>query len=284
MTIYTIKYETENNYNSPVNEAYLNFLIVPEETDEQRCLNLYISNSLQSKVQFSDSLYGFKSTLFHLKGPFTSFNLSMSVVVEKKSFSFPVFKNLSIADEKKIVQDELFKIKNNDFIIQTKLTEVGYSQLPSETVQQSNETIFKYVQRINSFVQHFLIYETEVTNAQTSVKQVLEIKKGVCQDYSHLFISIMRNNSIPARYVSGYLNQGKQYIGAAAMHAWVEVYIPGTGWLGIDPTNNVFVNENYIKVSHGSDYIDCMPVKGIYLSDSGGTTSHTVEITEQQNQ
>jgi transglutaminase-like putative cysteine protease len=62
------------------------------------------------------------------------------------------------------------------------------------------------------------------------------------------------------------------------------VYIPSAGWLGIDPTNNIFVNEHYIKVAHGCDYIDCTPVKGVYLSNSGGTTSYTVQITEQQSQ
>src|ERR1700677_1460872 len=110
MTVYNIRYETENNYNSPVNEAYLNFLIIPEETDEQHCFNLSISNSLKAKVQYNDSLYGSKGALFRLRGPFTSFNLSMNVSVEKESFSFPALKNLSVSDEKNILNDELFKL------------------------------------------------------------------------------------------------------------------------------------------------------------------------------
>jgi hypothetical protein len=284
MTLYNIRYQTVNNYNSPVNEAYLNFLIIPEDTEDQHCSNLTITNSLNVKAQYSDSLYGAKAALFRLKGSFTSFELSMDVQVQKQAWHFPTFKNLTVEEEKKILHDDFFRLKNEDFVIQSKLTEIHHSLLPPQTELLPNEVVFKYVQRINSFLQGFLTYEVNATIPQTKVPEIIQLRKGVCQDYAHLFIAIMRHYSIPARYVSGYLNQGKHYIGAAAMHAWVEVYIPATGWLGIDPTNNIFVNDNYIKVAHGSDYIDCMPVKGIYLSNGGGTTLYTVNITEQQNQ
>jgi transglutaminase-like putative cysteine protease len=284
MTVYNIRYQTVNNYNSPVNEAYLNFLIIPLESDDQHCVELSIKNNLNARAQYSDSLYGAKLALFHLTGNFTSFELSMDVRIEKREWNFPTFKNLSIEEERKILNDEVFKLTNDDFIIHTKLTEIEGVSFPTEIDLLYNETVFKYIQRINAFIQGFLSYEINTTTPQTTVREIVQQRKGVCQDYSHLFIAIMRNNAVPARYVSGYLNQGKQYIGASAMHAWVEVYIPETGWLGIDPTNNTFVNDNYIKVAHGSDYIDCMPVKGIYRSDSGGTTLYTVKITEQQNQ
>jgi transglutaminase-like putative cysteine protease len=284
MALYNIRYETVNNYNSPVNEAYLNFLIIPQETEDQHCFNLNIESNHKAEAQFSETLYGAKAALFRLKGPFILFELTMTVQVEKLLWSFPTFKNISIGDERAILEDHIFKVKNKDFIIPTTLTEIDANQLPPETFIFPSETVFQYVQRINTFLQYFLSYEANVTTPTTRLPDIIQLRKGVCQDYSHLFIGIMRHNSIPVRYVSGYLNQGKQYIGAAAMHAWVEVYIPSTGWMGIDPTNNIFVNEHYIKVAHGCDYIDCTPVKGVYLSNSGGTTSYTVQITEQQSQ
>ena len=284
MIIYNIRYQTENIYENPVNEAYLNFLIMPQETDDQHCSNLVVNTNISAKPYESKSLYGATLMCYRLFGNFTSFNLTMQVQVEKSTWSFPTLKNISVEEEQKILLDDYFKLKNEDFIIHTKLTDANGVVLPDETKWQSHENVFKYVQRINAFVQHFLSYQADVTTTNTTVLEIVALRKGVCQDYAHLFIAIMRLNFIPARYVSGYLSQGQGFIGAAAMHAWVEVYIPETGWIGIDPTNNLFVNESYIKVAHGSDYIDCMPVKGIYRSAGGGTTSYTVEIEERQIQ
>jgi hypothetical protein len=284
MIIYNIQYQTENTYECPVNEAYLNFLIMPLETDDQHCSNIVVNNSLSLNPHHSKSLYGANMMCYRLLGSFTSFSLTMNVQVEKRIGHFPVFKNISVEEEQKILLDDYFKLKNEDFIMHTKLTDAGGIELPKETMRLSHESIFKYVQRINTFVQSFLSYQTNVTDTKTSVREIVKLRKGVCQDYAHFFIAIMRLSLIPARYVSGYLSQGQGFIGAAAMHAWVEVYIPETGWIGIDPTNNRFVNESYIKVAHGSDYIDCMPVKGVYRSMAGGTTSYSVEIQEKDNQ
>ncbi len=91
----------------------------------------------------------------------------------------------------------------------------------------------------------------------------------------------MRKTGLPARYVSGYLNQGTEYRGSAFMHAWAEVMIPELGWTGFDPTNNLIVNNNYLKVSHGSDYSECGTLKGIVRSNGTNKTEYTVQVVEQ---
>lgn len=283
MIVYTIRYHTENTYDSPVYEAYLNFLVIPLETEDQHCSGLIITNNLLALPQYSESLYGAKAILYRLIGPFSAFRLTMEIRVEKEEWVFPVLKSLTIEEEQKVLHDDYFKLKNEDYIIHTKLTDAGNIVLPQETSLLPNETVFMYTQRMNAFVQRFLVYQPNITTPHTTVREIVELRKGVCQDYAHLFIAIMRLNFIPVRYVSGYLNQGRDFIGAAAMHAWVEVFIPETGWIGIDPTNNLFVNEHYIKVAHGSDYLDCMPVKGVYRSDGGGTTMYKVNILEQHH-
>ena len=121
-----------------------------------------------------------------------------------------------------------------------------------------------------------------VSQTMREANEALGLKKGVCQDYAHIFIAMARANKIPARYVSGYLNQGKKFLGASFMHAWVEAYVPQLGWVGFDPTNNLLVDENFIKVSHGADYIDCTPVKGVIRRSSGETkSSYQVRVVEQ---
>jgi transglutaminase-like putative cysteine protease len=109
-------------------------------------------------------------------------------------------------------------------------------------------------------------YQPAVTHAHTHVREVLKTKAGVCQDFAHVMLGLCRSLKIPARYVSGYLYNGPldQLKGAQASHAWVEVYVLGHGWCGLDPTNNRLTDGHYVKVATGRDFADVSPLKGTY--------------------
>ena len=98
----------------------------------------------------------------------------------------------------------------------------------------------------------------------------------MCQDFAHVMIAICRSLEIPARYVSGYLYNGPRELlrGAQASHAWCEVYVPGIGWRGLDPTNDQPAGERYVKVAIGRDYADVAPVQGRYR----GTSEQRLEV------
>jgi len=103
-------------------------------------------------------------------------------------------------------------------------------------------------------------YESNSTRVHTHAREVLRDKRGVCQDFAHVMIGLCRVLKIPALYVSGYLATET----ASATHAWVEVLIPGVGWIALDPTHNRLADETYIKIAVGRDYADVPPVKGNY--------------------
>lgn len=109
-------------------------------------------------------------------------------------------------------------------------------------------------------------YQPAVTHAHTHMREVLETRAGVCQDFAHVMIGLCRALKIPARYVSGYLYNGpaEHLKGAQASHAWVEVYVLGHGWCGLDPTNNRAADGHYVKVATGRDFADVSPLKGTY--------------------
>ncbi len=94
------------------------------------------------------------------------------------------------------------------------------------------------------FVHSEFRYDTGSTHVHTTMKEALELRQGVCQDFAHVLLGLCRAVKIPARYVSGYLYNGpaEHLKGAQASHAWVEIYLPGLGWVGLDPTNNQEVN------------------------------------------
>jgi transglutaminase-like putative cysteine protease len=147
---------------------------------------------------------------------------------------------------------------------------------------RSAET-FETVRGMTEMIYREFTYKPGVTDVTTSVEQVVEGRQGVCQDFAHLLIGLCRAIDIPARYVSGYIVMSGQSEsqapsrGGDASHAWVEVFTPTHGWRGFDPTNNLVVNDHYVKVAIGRDYHDVPPSRGTY---HGGATEHlTVDVS-----
>jgi transglutaminase-like putative cysteine protease len=122
-------------------------------------------------------------------------------------------------------------------------------------------------------------YEPGSTDIETTADRVLEGGRGVCQDFAHLMIGLCRSLGVPARYVSGYLYDSQAAPDAVlAMHAWVEVFLAGQGWLGLDPTHDRAVNDAYTRVAVGRDYADATPMRGVYKGDARETLEARVRI------
>ncbi len=122
-------------------------------------------------------------------------------------------------------------------------------------------------------------YDPTATTVTTSVDQVFERRRGVCQDFAHLEIGCLRALRVPARYVSGYLltypPEGQEkLVGADASHAWLSVFCGDDGWIDLDPTNNKAVGDEHVTIAWGRDYGDVSPVNGAIFG--GGT--HRIEV------
>lgn len=145
----------------------------------------------------------------------------------------------------------------------------------NEVGDASNPLVFS--RNLMSYLHENFTYDPEATDVFTQASTVIENMRGVCQDYAHVMLGILRSQRIPARYVSGYLYVGKgsALIGNATSHAWLEVIAPGIDWIGLDSTNNVEALENHIIVCTGRDYADVSPVEGVY---SGGGQSLDVSV------
>ncbi len=123
-------------------------------------------------------------------------------------------------------------------------------------------------------------FDPSATELTTPLTEVLERQRGVCQDFAHAQIAALRSIGLAARYVSGYVRtygaKGRpRLVGADASHAWVSVFCPGIGWVDVDPTNNLLVDDEHIVLAWGRDYGDVSPVRGIIL----GTGEHTLAVS-----
>ena len=119
-------------------------------------------------------------------------------------------------------------------------------------------------------------YKPMSTSIGTPLKDVLRKRQGVCQDFAHMMIGMLRSLHLPSRYVSGYLRPRPGFKGAQASHAWVSAFVPETGWVDFDPTNNVMPSDGHITLGWGRDYGDVTPMKGIALG--GGAQTVQVEV------
>lgn len=274
-------HRTHYHYRSPVRDSYNELRLRPATQDKSR-LEFFLLN-IQPPVRlrhFRDSYLNYvhyfdlaephgeliieaQSTL-NTTSPYTDghpHGVGMASLRELQDDMLPVFLNSSQYVE---ISPELWKLALD---ITCGCTDVFAA---AETIMQH---IFQN-----------WTYAPNTTTATTHVREVLAVKGGVCQDFAHLMIGLCRAIGIPARYVSGYLynGAGSHLRGTQASHAWCEIFVPGRGWFGLDPTNNTLADDRHIKIATGRDYHDAAPVSGYFDGPPGATSALQVDLTVEQ--
>ena len=156
------------------------------------------------------------------------------------------------------------------------------SQLAAYALESFRPTrpFVEAVVELSSRIHRDFAYEPGFTSVTTPVLEVFEARRGVCQDFAHLAVGCLRAVDLAARYVSGYIestpgSEGDAVVAADASHAWVSTYLPGWGWIDVDPTNDQLVADGHVTTAWGLDYGDVSPLRGTV---EGGGTSHTLEV------
>ncbi len=153
------------------------------------------------------------------------------------------------------------------YLMESALTRISDDILAwSESFSRSDSALNQSL-AIASALHNYMNYSSGSTSTQTTASQSFEQREGVCQDYSHILISIMRARGVAARYVAGLV------MGTGESHAWVEIYYDGA-WYGVDPTHNCLVEWGYIKLSHGRDASDCSLTRGVHR----GAYNHSTQV------
>ena len=143
--------------------------------------------------------------------------------------------------------------------------------------------LLEAVNELTTRVYKDFAYDPAATTIDTKIEDVLERRRGVCQDFAHLQIGCLKSLGLAARYVSGYLRTecGPGHVrlqGADASHAWLSVFCPDNGWVDFDPTNGCQVTDQHITLGWGRDFHDVSPIKGVVLGGGGSTLSVAVDV------
>lgn len=279
MPVYQITYNTRNQYSSKVRDAVLEFTVFPANLDNQRVENLEFTFEPNSTYYTGQNFFGFNFLRFRLKDIGDSFSFNLRANVFKAETNPFDFHPIPWKKESAILESDEYLIDNYLFLSTSDATRLPEGYLFPR--RETEETTFNFVQRVNRFIHEEIEYDNRVIDPHRLLTETLTEKRGVCQDLAHMMAAILRRNKIPTRYVSGYLNQGSDAIGAGAVHAWIEALIPGVGWIGFDPTNNLLEDHHYIKIAHGQDISDCTTLKGIIKGAGYNQTSYEVLVQEQ---
>jgi transglutaminase-like putative cysteine protease len=260
-------YQYQNLVQDNINDAHLQ----PRFDSGQHCFDYFLH--VEPQAHISSYLDYFKNWVHH----FEVMKSHDSLLIESsfKIKTVDIFRNLPI--------DRVsFSDLTRNYSLEYGFDFLGSSRLVpltsdikkiADELQNQLDDIWQVALTFNRFIYEMFHYVPESTDVGTTAQQVLEQKKGVCQDFAHLLLGLCRSVDIPARYVSGYIYSGtanRALRGAQASHAWVEVFVPGFGWLGLDPTNDQMSDERYIKVAIGRDYTDITPLRGTYRGEGDG--------------
>ncbi len=277
MAVFKIVHITKYEYSWPIKESINEIRLFPHHFDNQDVLQFQLLVSNNPNVEISRDYYG------NRVGNFNTLDTHKEMILESRmlvrinhSLKIPEIDTTTIADLSK-------EMKKSILLQRLCYPEAIEEQNQIEAILKNSiapgKSIIAIAQECNEYIFKNFIYTKGITTINTTLDEVLEIKKGVCQDFAHLLLQLLRTAGIPSRYVSGYICPNENdYRGEGATHAWVEIFTPNQGWLGLDPTNNIWTMANHVKLSVGRNFNDCTLVKGTFKGVSRQTLSVSVSI------
>jgi len=257
--ILEVQHETRFEYSEAVTESMTEVRMEPASDDDQSCCSFHLAVSPATELfRYQD---GFRNRVHHynLRPTHDQVRILAASIIEThpQSRSLEASQATYPLDFEQLPLDVMDFLKFRGPVRPTpRLTPLIEALRPPDGTR-----LAELVARISHYIRGHFEYARAVTLASSPIDDVLEKGKGVCQDFTHLMIALLRTLEVPARYVSGYIHRPNK---DSQSHAWCEVWLPDLGWLGIDPTNDCVVNERFIKVAVGRDFTDVPPNKGVY--------------------
>ncbi|EFK08469.1 transglutaminase-like protein [delta proteobacterium NaphS2] len=288
---YRIRHQTTYQYSEPASLSQNELFLHPRETLFQRVLKSGLTIEPEPQYMHDRTDYfGNRATVFMVQHSHSELTITAQSVVETTPRTLPSAESTVPWETavRRIAACEPPKgLYAKQFAFASPLVTVGENALAyaRPSFAPGTPVLMGAVDLMGRIFTEFT-YDKSATTVETSVEQVLETRKGVCQDFSHLAISCLRSLGLAARYVSGYLKTypppGKEkFIGADASHAWLSLFVPDIGWVDLDPTNNLIPGESHIILAWGRDYGDVTPVKGVVMGGGVHTLSVMVDVTEK---
>lgn len=284
MTGYRVVHRTEYRYESEVSSSYGELYVLPRDAPGQTCR----SSQLRIEPEPHDyrertDFYGNRAAYFSVLEPHTQLTVTAETTVDvARAASIPLTVDQpweSIRDRVRVDPAEEafdargFLLESPKVVITPAV--VAYAAESFPTGRPLTEALTELTSRIHAD----FAFAPGSTSVRTTLTELLNCRKGVCQDFAHLAVGCLRSVGLAGRYVSGYLETrpppGRtRLVGADVSHAWASVFVPDAGWIDIDPTNDQLVSNRYVVTAFGRDYGDVSPLTGVIYTDSKKNELH----------
>lgn len=277
---YSIRHVTRFRYSDAISESVMEVRMQPRTEGPQRCLHFELTITPRARVMSYRDDQGNTVHHFNIPGQHHRLVITAQALVEMNEI--PALPNALDGD----AWDRLDALVNeNDYwdwlmpstfarptaLLRTLADELGVTRRadPLTLLREINTGLF------DAFT-----YKPQSTDVDSPIDEALQSRAGVCQDYAHVMIALVRELGLPCRYVSGYLyhSGSEDRSSADATHAWVEAYLPDLGWVGFDPTNNLLAGQRHIRAAVGRDYADVPPTRGVFKGAASTELSVAVAV------
>ena len=268
--MYLIRHVTNFYYEPAVGESVMEVRLQPRSDTRQRCLTSALYVNPQAHVMVYRDFYGNAVHHFDIPGKHQSIEVVSEATVEMlprvdpASFQQSTWEEL---DELVAQGDYLEMFLHSHF---ARITPALDSLRKEFNLARSGDPL-SLLKTLNTSLYEAFEYMPNATRVDSPIDEALQSRQGVCQDFAHIMIALVRQLRVPCRYVSGYLYHGdkdRDRSTAGASHAWVEAYLGECGWVEFDPTNNLLGCERHIRVAVGRDYADVPPTRGVHRGEA----------------
>jgi transglutaminase-like putative cysteine protease len=267
VNFYSIRHLTRFRYKDPVSESIMETRMHPRSDHNQHCLFFTLSVSPRCRVFSYRDQYGNNVQHFDIPGEHDQLVIVAESLVEQQAqIDVPAFLSpdawdaldamVADGDYGEMLLPSTFAQPTPALLEMAKKLNVVRRDDPLMVVHELNRSIYDYFE-----------YVPRSTRVDSPIDEAIASHQGVCQDFAHTMIALLRHIGIPARYVSGYLYRSREDHDRStpdASHAWVEVLLPHLNWVGLDPTNDLIAYNRHIRTAVGRDYADVPPTHGIF--------------------
>ncbi|MFA7344993.1 MAG: transglutaminase family protein [Terrimicrobiaceae bacterium] len=276
--LFDVLHLTDYRYTEPVSEAYVEARLTPPPRKEQEILAHSIDFSPGAETSGYVDYFGNTATFYSMTLRHERLTVTNRMTVRTRTLRRPEEAlALPVADARQILSSSLTDIF--DYLQPTPAVPTGGTSTDwAKKFLRGGTPVGEAVAALNRAIHERFKYKPGATELKTPLATVWKKREGVCQDFAHIMLSVLRTAGLPARYVCGYVETDgpERLVGSVATHAWVEIMLPGLQWVAIDPTNNGWCGERHITVALGRDFEDASPVRGTFKGS--GTQSMKVRV------
>jgi len=282
-------HKTDYTYQDPVSLCHNIVRLIPRSTNKQFCKRSVVTINPEPDVLIEyDDFYGNRLVYFTIEKEHKKLSVHVSSEIEKLSLAneqHPQYNRTTWEEVCRLTSTltpELLDVKQ--FIATTAMTEADDAIAAYAAISfPPGRSLFEASKNLMNRIFTDFKFQSGFTTISTPLSLVMKERKGVCQDFAHLAIACLRSMGLPAKYISGYIETLpppgiEKLVGVDASHAWFSVYIPGSGWVDFDPTNNLMPAEQHITIGWGRDYSDITPLKGVIMSSGKHELKVSVDV------